>query len=41
MTTSTVSNKEMDGIMKIIKYSEESGLLIKAKEKMMDFLVCY
>ena len=28
-TTLIISNKEMNGIMKIVKYLEESGLLIK------------
>ena len=29
MTTSTISNEEVNDIMKIVKPSEESGLLIK------------
>ena len=49
-TTLTISNEEMNGIMKIIKSLEESGLLIKrvseaikneAKNKKEDFSVCY
>ena len=35
-TTLIVSNKEMKGIMKIIKYLEESGLLIKGVSKTIE-----
>ena len=47
MTTLIISNGEIDDIMKIGKYLEESGLLIKgvsekiqneAREKKMDFV---
>ena len=52
-TTLIISNEEMNDIMKIIKYLEESGLLIKGatetnktqiikqKNKKEDFLECY
>ena len=30
MTTLTISNQEMDGIIKIIKTLQESGLLVKS-----------
>ena len=33
MTTLTVSNEEMNGIIKIVKSLEESGLLIKGVSK--------
>ena len=35
-TTLIISNKEMKGIMKIIKYLEESGLLIKGVSKTIE-----
>ena len=45
-----ISNEEMNDIMKVIKFLEESGLMIKgvretikneAKEQKGGFLVCY
>ena len=36
-TTLAISNKEIDNIMKIVKYFGNSGLLIKG----VDFSVCY
>ena len=33
MTTLTISNEEMNGIMKIVKSLEESGVLIKSVSK--------
>ena len=45
-----ISNDEMDDILKIVKYLEESGVLLKVlakqskmklKNKEEDFLVCY
>ena len=33
MTTLTVSNEEMNGIIKIVKSLEESGLLVKGVSK--------
>ena len=33
MTTLTVSNEEMNGIIKMVKSLEESGLLIKGVSK--------
>ena len=50
MTTLTILSEKMDDIMKIIKYLEKSGSLIKgvsetikniAKNKKEDFLACY
>ena len=50
MTALIMSNEEMNDIMKIVKWLEESGLLIKdvsktikneLKEKMADFSVWY
>ena len=50
ITTSIILNKEINGIMKIVKLLEESGLLIKgvreaikneARNKKEDFLVYY
>ena len=50
MTTLTVSNEDVNDIMKIVKSLEESGLLMegiskqlkmKQKNKNEDFLVCY
>ena len=50
MTTLIISNNEMEGIIKIVKSLEDSGLLLKGvtetvqnevKEKKEDFLVCY
>ena len=49
-TTLIVSNNDMQGIIKIVKSLEDSGLLLKgaaetvqneAKNKKEDFLVCY
>ena len=46
-TTLTISNEEMNNIMKIVKLLRESGLLVKGaikimqKNKKVDFLVCY
>ena len=49
VTTLEISNEEMNGIMKIVKSLEESGLLTKgvsrtiksdAKNKKADFSVC-
>ena len=47
--TLIISNDEMEGIIKIVKSLEDSGLLLKgvetiqneAKEQNEDFLVCY
>ena len=50
MATSTISNEEMSGDMKVVKPLEESGLLMKgvrksinneAKEQNVEFLACY
>ena len=50
MTTSIISNEEMDDIMKIVKLLENSGLLIKGvseriknkvKKTKVHFLACY
>ena len=46
MTAMIISNEEMDDIMKIVKYFEESGLLkkrclMKQENKKVDFLTCY
>ena len=43
MTTLIILNEEMNGIMRIIKSLEESGLLIKRvnKTKKKDFSECY
>ena len=49
-TTLIMSNDEMKGIVKIVKFLEDSGLLLKwvsgtiqseAKNKKEDFLICY
>ena len=45
-TALTISNEEMDDIMKVVKFLEESGLLLKQlkmkqKNKKVDFLACY
>ena len=49
-TTLTISNEEMEDIMKIIKSIEDSGISLKGvtetirnkkKKKKEDFLVCY
>ena len=50
MITLITSNEEMDDIMKIVKYLEDAGLLIKVvsktiqnetKNKKVDFSACY
>ena len=50
MTALIISNEEIDDIKKIVKFLEETGLLIKcisetnkneAKEKKVDFLTYY
>ena len=50
MTTLIISNNEMEGIIKIVKSLEDSGLLLKGvtqtvqsevKEQKEEFLVCY
>ena len=50
MTTSIISNEEMDDIIKIVKLLENSGLLIKGvseriknkvKKTKVHFLACY
>ena len=49
-TSSVISNKEMENILKIVKFLNEPGLLIEAllkqlkqknKNKRVDFLACY
>ena len=49
-TTIIISNDEMEGLIKIVKSLEDSGLLLKGarkqfkmmlKNKKEDFLVCY
>ena len=36
-----ISNEEIEFIMKLVKFLGESSLLIKCKNKRIDFLVCY
>ena len=47
MTTLIISNDEIEGIVKIVKSLEDSGLLLKGVTEIVlellkeDFLVCY